>query len=186
MVQQQILKLMATKTTKKHINEGVIASYDNLNICRKWVEANDEVVLPNKEKRALKDSRKKDQKALYMFVQWVTWSTFENNLTSQNSKRHTGDLTKIIRGCQQKKKGAAPSATWRVRKYKDQEFWNIGKYVTCLKIMACEMKRIGESLDYIYWGVKDGELSPHGFVLGISQIVLTAYILDLCPSELKG
>ena len=66
----------------------LLGSYDNWDIVESgFDEPEDEAVLSDAEKTAFKDSKKKDQRALYTIIQGVDESTFEKNFKCKNGER---------------------------------------------------------------------------------------------------
>ncbi|KAL8087732.1 hypothetical protein AgCh_037766 [Apium graveolens] len=101
----------------------LLGSYDNWEIIENGfnepADATAEAALPNAEKTALKEIRKKDKKALYTIIQGV--------------EKVKKVRLQVLRG------------EFENLKMKNSE--NIGEFVTRLKAVTNEMKRNGESLD---------------------------------------
>ncbi|XP_074356486.1 uncharacterized protein LOC141696211 [Apium graveolens] len=152
MVQPNIPKLTAINYGNWSIQMKVLlGSYDNWDIVEsgfiKPADAAAEVALPNAEKTALKESRKKDKKALYTIFQGVDESTFEKILDAKTEKEAWEILQKIFQGVKKVKKVRLQVLRGEFENIKMKASENIGKYATRLKTVTNEMKRNGESLD---------------------------------------
>ena len=96
----------------------LLGSYDNWDIVESGYEKPDDVaVLSDAEKMALKDSNKKDQRALYTIIQGVDESTFEKNFKCKNGERRVWDSAEIIPGCRESQKGSAPHYKKKVNRH---------------------------------------------------------------------
>ncbi|XP_074328419.1 uncharacterized protein LOC141666328 [Apium graveolens] len=138
MAQPQIPKLTATNYGNWSIQMKVLlGSYDNCDIVESGfdepVDATTEATVSNAEKMILKETRKKDKKALYSIIQGVDESTFEKISNAKTAKDAWEILQKSFQGVE------------KVKKMKSSE--NIGEFVTRLKTVTNEIKRNEESLD---------------------------------------
>ncbi|XP_074347608.1 uncharacterized protein LOC141686474 [Apium graveolens] len=90
MVQPNIPRLMATNYGNWSIQMKVLlGSYDNWEIVESgYGEPVNEAALTNAEKMILKETRKKDKKALYTIIQSIDDSTFEKNSEAKRQKKH--------------------------------------------------------------------------------------------------
>lgn len=152
MVQQNIPKLTATNYGNWSIQMKVLlGSYDNWDIVesgyREPEDATAEAALPNAEKTALKESRKKDNKALYTIFQGVDESTFEKISNAKRAKEAWEILQKSFQGVEKVKKVRLQVLRGEFENLKMKSSENISDYVARLKTVTNEMKRNGESLD---------------------------------------
>ncbi|XP_074351769.1 uncharacterized protein LOC141690912 [Apium graveolens] len=152
MVQPNIPKLMTTNYGNWSIQMKVLlGSYDNWDIVESgFIEPADaaaEVALPNAEKTALKESRKKDKKALYTIFQGVDESTFEKISVAKMAKEAWEILQKSFQGVEKVKKVRLQVLRGEFENIKMKASENIGEYATLLKTVTNEMKTNGESLD---------------------------------------
>ncbi|XP_074322781.1 uncharacterized protein LOC141659753 [Apium graveolens] len=129
----------------------LLGSYDNWDIVESGfnepADATAEAALPNAEKTALKESRKKDKKALYTIFQGVDESTFEKISEAKTAKDAWEILQKSFQGVEKVKKVRIQVLRGKFENIKMKASENIGEYVTRLKTVTNEMKRNGESLD---------------------------------------
>ncbi|XP_074334286.1 uncharacterized protein LOC141671793 [Apium graveolens] len=154
MVQPQIPKLMATNYENWSIQMKVLlGSYDNWDIVESGydepVDATTEAALSNAEKMILKETRKKDKKALYTIIQGVDESTFEKISNAKTAKEAWEILQKSFQGVEKVKKVRLQVLRGEFENLKMKNSENIGEFVTRLKAVTNEMKRNGESLDDI-------------------------------------
>ncbi|XP_074373462.1 uncharacterized protein LOC141713786 [Apium graveolens] len=152
MVQPQIPKLMATNYGNWSIQMKVLlCSYDNWDIVESGydepVDATTEAALSNAEKMILKETRKKDKKALYTIIQGVDESTFEKISNAKTAKEAWEILQKSFQGVEKVKKVRLQVLRGEFENLKMKNSENIGEFVTRLKAVTNEMKRNGESLD---------------------------------------
>ncbi|XP_074336226.1 uncharacterized protein LOC141673379 [Apium graveolens] len=152
MVQPNIPKLTSTNYGNWSIQMKVLlGSYDNWDIVESGfnepTDATAEAALQNAEKMALKESRKKDKKALYTIFQGVDESTFEKISEAKTAKDAWEILQKSFQGVEKVKKVRLQVLRGEFENIKMKTSENIGEYVTRLKTMTNEMKRNGESLD---------------------------------------
>ncbi|KAK2979121.1 hypothetical protein RJ640_021124 [Escallonia rubra] len=96
---------------------------------------------------ALRESRKKDKKSLFLIFQGVDESTFEKISDAKTSKDAWEILHKSLQGVEKAKKVRLQSLRAEFETLKMQSSKNINDYVTRLKTVANEMKRNGETLD---------------------------------------
>ena len=148
MVQPHIPKLTTTNYGNWSIQMKVLlGSYDNWDIVESGynepVDATAEAALSNAEKTVLKDSRKKDQKALYMIFQGVDESAFEKISQAKRAKDAWEILQKSFQGVEKVKKVRLQVLRGEFKNIKMKASKNIGEYVTRLKTMTNEMKRNG-------------------------------------------
>ncbi|KAK2989425.1 hypothetical protein RJ640_017680 [Escallonia rubra] len=106
-----------------------------------------EAALSNAQKTALRESRKKDKKALFLIFQGVDESTFEKISDARTSKEAWEILQKSLQGVEKAKKVRLQSLRAEFETLKMLSSENISDYVTRLKTVADEMKRNGETLD---------------------------------------
>ncbi|KAK2991588.1 hypothetical protein RJ640_000959 [Escallonia rubra] len=106
-----------------------------------------EAALSNAQKTALRESRKKDKKALFLIFQGVDESTFEKISDAKTSKEAWEILQKSLQGVEKAKKVRLQSLRVEFETLKMLSSENISDYVTRLKTVANEMKRNGETLD---------------------------------------
>ena len=126
----------------------LLGSYDNWDIVESgYDKPEDEAVLSETEKTALKDSKKKDQRALYTIIQGVDESTFEKISNAKTAKDAWEILQKSFQGVEKVKKVRLQVLRGEFENLKMKSSENIGEFVTRLKTVTNEMKRNGESLD---------------------------------------
>nr|XP_017250820.1 PREDICTED: uncharacterized protein LOC108221452 [Daucus carota subsp. sativus] len=149
MVQPQIPRLTATNYGNWSIQMKVLlGSYDNWDIVESgFDEPEDEAVLSDAEKTAFKDSKKKDQRALYTIIQGVDESTFKKNSNAKTAKDAWEILQKSFQGVEKVKKVRLQVLHGEFENLKMKSSENIGEFVMRLKTVTNEMKRNGESLD---------------------------------------
>ncbi|XP_074328343.1 uncharacterized protein LOC141666248 [Apium graveolens] len=152
MVQPNIPKLTSTNYGNWSIQMKVLlGSYDNWDIVESGfnepADATAEAALPNAEKMALKESRKKEKKALYTIFQGVDESTFEKISEAKIAKDAWEILQKSFQGVEKVKKVRLQVLRGEFENIKMKTSENTGEYVTRLKMMTNEKKRNGESLD---------------------------------------
>ncbi|KAL8094563.1 hypothetical protein AgCh_036190 [Apium graveolens] len=111
------------------------------------VDATTEAALSNAEKMILKETRKKDKKALYTIIQGVDESTFEKISNAITAKEAWEILQKSFQGVEKVKKVRLRVLRGEFENLKMKNSENIGEFVTRLKAVTNEMKRNGESLD---------------------------------------
>ncbi|KAL4295260.1 hypothetical protein GQ457_12G032180 [Hibiscus cannabinus] len=99
-----------------------------------------------KQKRTLRDARKRDKRALYFIFQAVDESTFEKISEETTAKQAWEILQKSLQGVEKAKKVRLQSlrAEFEMLKMKNTE--SIDDYVSRVKAVANEMKRNGETL----------------------------------------
>ncbi|XP_074362613.1 uncharacterized protein LOC141702933 [Apium graveolens] len=128
----------------------LLGSYDNWEIVENGfnepADATAEPALPNAEKMALKEIRKKDKKALYTIIQGVDESTFEKISEAKTAKQAWEILQKSFQGVEKVKKVRLQMLRGEFENLKMKNSENIGEFVTHLKAVTNEMKRNGESL----------------------------------------
>ncbi|KAL6522105.1 hypothetical protein OROMI_031982 [Orobanche minor] len=154
MIQPQIPKLTATNYGNWSIQmKALLGSYDNWDIIENGydepVDATAEAALSNAEKTALKESRKKDKKALFTIFQGVDESTFEKISEAKTSKDAWEILQKLFQGVEKVKKVRLQVLRGEFENLKMKSSENISEYVTRVKTVTNEMKRNGESLDEV-------------------------------------
>ncbi|XP_074346456.1 uncharacterized protein LOC141685242 [Apium graveolens] len=152
MVQPYIPKLTATNYGNWSIQMKVLlGSYDNWDIVESGYDEPTntaaEVALINAEKMILKETRKKDKKALYTIIQCVDESTFETISGAKTVKEAWEILQKSFQGVEKVKKVRLQVLRGEFENFKMKNSENIGEFVTHLKAVTNEMKRNGESLD---------------------------------------
>nr|XP_017228786.1 PREDICTED: uncharacterized protein LOC108204029 [Daucus carota subsp. sativus] len=149
MAQPHIPKLTATNYGNWSIQMKVLlGSYDNWDIVESgYDKPEDEAVLSETEKTALKDSKKKDQRALYTIIQGVDESTFEKISNAKTAKDAWEILQKSFQGVEKVKKVRLQVLRGEFENLKMKSSENIGEFVTRLKTVTNEMKINGESLD---------------------------------------
>ncbi|XP_074336690.1 uncharacterized protein LOC141673860 [Apium graveolens] len=152
MIQPQIPKLTATNYGNWSIQMKVLlGSYDNWDIVENgYDEPTDtaaETALSNAEKMILKETRKKDKKALYTIIQGVDESTFEKISNAKTAKDAWEILQKSFQGVEKVKKVRLQVLRGEFENLKMKSSENIGEFVTRLKTVTNEMKRNGENLD---------------------------------------
>lgn len=129
----------------------LLGSYDNWDIVesgyREPEDTTAEAALPNAEKTALKESQKKDNKALYTIFQGVDESTFEKISNAKRAKEAWEILQKSFQGVEKVKKVRLQVLRGEFENLKMKSSENISDYVARLKTVTNEMKRNGESLD---------------------------------------
>ncbi|CAM8996692.1 unnamed protein product [Rhodiola kirilowii] len=154
MMQPQIPKLTSTNYGNWSIQMKVsLDSYDNWDIVENGydepVDATAEAALSNAEKTALKESRKKDKKALFTIFQGVDESTFERISEAKTAKDAWEILQKSFQGVKKVKKVRLQVLRGEFENIKMKSSENISEYVTRLKTVTNEMKRNGESLNVV-------------------------------------
>ncbi|XP_074374735.1 uncharacterized protein LOC141715153 [Apium graveolens] len=152
MVQPNIPKLTSTNYGNWSIQMKVLlGSYDNWDIVESGydepTDAAAEAALSNAEKMILKETRKKDKKALYTIIQGVDESTFEKISNAKMVKDAWEILQKSFQGVEKVKKVRLQVLRGEFENLKMKSSENIGEFVTRLKTVTNEMKRNGESLD---------------------------------------
>ncbi|XP_074345799.1 uncharacterized protein LOC141684630 [Apium graveolens] len=152
MVQPNIPKLTSTNYGNWSIQMKVLLdSYDNWDIVESGydepTDAAAEAALSNAEKMILKETRKKDKKALYIIIQGVDKSTFEKISNAKTAKDAWEILQKSFQGVEKVKKVRLQVLRGEFINLKMKSSENIGEFVTRLKTVTNEMKRNGESLD---------------------------------------
>ncbi|XP_074351974.1 uncharacterized protein LOC141691130 [Apium graveolens] len=148
----QIPKLTATNYGNWSIQMKVLlGSYDNWDIVESGydepVDATTEAALSNAEKIILKETRKKDKKALYTIIQGVDESTFENISNAKTAKDACEILQKSFQGVEKVKKVRLQVLRGEFENLKMKSSEYIGEFIKRLKTVTNEMKRNGESLD---------------------------------------
>ncbi|KAL4383277.1 hypothetical protein GQ457_15G009090 [Hibiscus cannabinus] len=151
MIQPQIPRLTKTNYGNWSIQmKALLGSQDCWDIVEKgYVEPENaaaEEALTNEEKRALRDARKRDKRALYFIFQAVDESTFEKISEATTAKQAWEILQKSLQGVEKAKKVRLQSlrAEFEMLKMKNTE--SIDDYVSRVKAVANEMKRNGETL----------------------------------------
>ncbi|KAL4296943.1 hypothetical protein GQ457_12G005360 [Hibiscus cannabinus] len=151
MIQPQIPRLTKTNYGNWSIQmKALLGSQDCWDIVEKgYVEPENaaaEAVLTNEEKRALRDARKRDKRALYFIFQAVDESTFEKISEATTAKQAWEILQKSLQGVEKAKKVRLQllRAEFEMLKMKNTE--SIDDYVSRVKAVANEMKRNGETL----------------------------------------
>ncbi|XP_074337616.1 uncharacterized protein LOC141674811 [Apium graveolens] len=152
MVQPNIPKLTSTNYGNWSIQMKVLlGSYDNWDIIESGydepTDAAAEAALSNAEKMILKETRKKDKKALYTIIQGVDESTFEKISNAKTAKDAWEILQKSFQGVEKVKKVRLQVLRGEFENLKMKSSENIGEFVTRLKTVTNEMKKNGESLD---------------------------------------
>ncbi|XP_074328442.1 uncharacterized protein LOC141666351 [Apium graveolens] len=152
MVQRNIPKLTSTNYGNWSIQMKVLLdSYDNWDIVESGydepTDAAAEAALSNAEKMILKETQKKDKKALYTIIQGVDESTFVKNSNAKMAKDAWEILQKSFQGVEKVKKVRLQVLRGEFENLKMKSSENIGEFVTRLKMVINEMKRNGESLD---------------------------------------
>ncbi|XP_074337573.1 uncharacterized protein LOC141674771 [Apium graveolens] len=152
MIQPHIPKLTVTNYGNWSIQMKVLlGSYDNWEIVENWfnepIDTAAEAALPNAEKTALKEIRKKDKKALYTIIQGVDESTFEKISNAKMAKDAWEILQKSFQGVEKVKKVRLQILRGEFENLKMKSSENIGEFVTGFKTVINEMKRNGESFD---------------------------------------
>ncbi|XP_074369332.1 uncharacterized protein LOC141710681 [Apium graveolens] len=154
MVQPNIPKLTSTNYGNWSIQMKVLLGpYDNWEIVENGfnepADATAEAALPNAEKTALKEIRKKDKMALYTIIEGVDESTFEKISEAKMAKQAWEILQKSFQGVEKVKKVRFQVVRGEFENLKMKNSENIGEFVTRLKAVTNEMKRNGESLDNV-------------------------------------
>ncbi|XP_074374846.1 uncharacterized protein LOC141715635 [Apium graveolens] len=152
MVQPNIPKLTSINYGNWSIQMKVLlGSYDNWDIVESGydepTDAAAEAALSIAEKMILKETRKKDKKALYTIIQRVDESTFEKISNVKTAKDAWEILQKSFQGVEKVKKVRLQVLRGEFENIKMKASENIGEYITRLKTVTNEMKRNGESLD---------------------------------------
>ncbi|KAL8098673.1 hypothetical protein AgCh_031438 [Apium graveolens] len=115
---------------------------------KRWeVNAAAEAGLSNDQKSILKETRKRDKKALFLIIQGVDESTFEKISEAKTSKKAWEILQKSFQGVEKVKKVRLQVLRGEFENLKMKSSKNIGEFVTRFKTVTNEMKRNGESLD---------------------------------------
>ncbi|XP_074323653.1 uncharacterized protein LOC141660557 [Apium graveolens] len=129
----------------------LLGSYDNWDIVESGydepTDAAAKAALSNAEKMILKETRKKEKKALYTIIQGVDESTFEKISNAKTAKDAWEILQKSFQGVEKVKKVRLQVLRGEFENLKMKSSENIGEFVTRLKTVTNEMKRNGESLD---------------------------------------
>ncbi|XP_074326944.1 uncharacterized protein LOC141664885 [Apium graveolens] len=152
MIQPQIPKLTATNYGNWSIQMKVLlGSFDNWDIVESGydepADTATEAAFTNAEKMNLKDTRKKDKKALYIIIQGVDESTFEKISDAKMAKDAWEILQKSFQGVEKVKKVRLQVLHGEFENLKMKTSENIGEFVTRLKAIINEMKRNDESLN---------------------------------------
>ncbi|GMJ06887.1 hypothetical protein HRI_004357900 [Hibiscus trionum] len=105
-----------------------------------------EAALTNEEKRALRDARKRDQRALYYIFQAIDESNFEKIAEATTAKQAWETLQKSLQGVEKAKKVRLQSLRDEFEMLKMKTTESIDDYVSRVKAIANEMKRNGEAL----------------------------------------
>ncbi|XP_074369148.1 uncharacterized protein LOC141710363 [Apium graveolens] len=152
MVQPNIPKLTSTNYENWSIQMKVLlVSYENWDIVESGydepTDAAAEAALSNAEKMILKETRKKDKKALYTIIQGVDESTIEKISNAKMAKDAWEILQISFQGVEKVKKVRLQVLCGEFKNLKMKNSENIGELVTRLKTVTNEMKRNGESLD---------------------------------------
>ncbi|XP_074345106.1 uncharacterized protein LOC141684164 [Apium graveolens] len=151
MIQPQIPKLTATNYGNWSIQMKVLlGSQDIWDLVESGYTEPDaaaEVGLSNDQKSILKETRKRDKKALFLIIQGVDESTFEKISEAKTSKQAWEILQKSFQGVKKVKKVRLQVLRGEFENLKVKSSENIGEFVTRLKTVTNEMKRNGESLD---------------------------------------
>ncbi|XP_061349454.1 uncharacterized protein LOC133294723 [Gastrolobium bilobum] len=106
-----------------------------------------EAVLSDAQRKMLKDSRKKDKKALFLIFQGVDESTFEKISDAKSSKEAWEILQKSCQGVDKAKKVRLQSLRAEFENLKMQNAEPVTDYSTREQKVAKEMKRNGDTLD---------------------------------------
>ncbi|XP_074337043.1 uncharacterized protein LOC141674220 [Apium graveolens] len=106
-----------------------------------------EAGLSNDQKSILKETRKRDKKALFLIIQGVDESTFEKISEAKTSKQAWEILQKSFQGVEKVKKVRLQVLYGEFENLNIKSSENIGEFVTRLKMVTNEMKRNGDSLD---------------------------------------
>ena len=108
-----------------------------------------EATLTDAQRKTLKESRKKDNKALFLIFQDVDESTFEKISDAKTSKNAWEILQRSCEGVDKAKRVRLQSLRAEFENLKMQNMEPITDYVSQLQKVAKEMKRNGETLDDI-------------------------------------
>ncbi|GMI95320.1 hypothetical protein HRI_003201300 [Hibiscus trionum] len=151
MIQPQIPRFTKTNYGNWSIQmKALLSSQDCWDIVVKgYVEPENaaaEAALTNEEKRALRDARKRDQRALYYIFQAVDESNFEKTTETTNAKQAWETLQKSLQGVEKAKKVRLQSLRAEFEMLKMKTTKSIDDYVSRVKVVANEMKRNGEAL----------------------------------------
>ncbi|XP_040939086.1 uncharacterized protein [Gossypium hirsutum] len=153
-IQLQVPQLTKTNYGNWSIRmKALLGSQDCWEIVEKgYIEPGDaatEAALSNDAKKALREARKKDQKALNSIFQGMDESTFEKISDVKNAKNAWEILQKSFQGVEKAKKVRLQSlrAEFEMLKMKSSE--NIDDYANRVKSVVNEMKRNGETLDEV-------------------------------------
>ncbi|XP_061363230.1 uncharacterized protein LOC133306870 [Gastrolobium bilobum] len=106
-----------------------------------------EAVLSDAQRNMLKDSRKKDKKALFLIFEGVDESTFEKISDAKSSKEAWEILQKCWQGVDKTKKVRLQSLRAEFENLKMQNAEPVTDYSSRVQKVAKEMKRNGETLD---------------------------------------
>nr|XP_017233138.1 PREDICTED: uncharacterized protein LOC108207189 [Daucus carota subsp. sativus] len=188
MAQPQIPKLTTTNYGNWSIQMKVLlGSYDNWDIVESgYDKPEDEAVLSDAEKTALKDSKKKDQRALYTIIQGVDESTFEKISNAKTAKDAWEILQKSFQGVEKVKKVRLQVLRGEFENLKMKSSENIGEFVTRLKTVTNELKRNGESLDDVRVMEKLLRSLTRKFDYVVTSIEESKDLSTICIDELVG
>ncbi|KAK4258396.1 hypothetical protein QN277_007851 [Acacia crassicarpa] len=106
-----------------------------------------EAALTDAQRKTLKESRKKDKKALFLIFQGVDESTFEKISDAKTSKNAWEILQKSCEGVDKAKRVRLQSLRAEFENLKMQNTEPVTDYVSRVQKVAKEMKRNGETLD---------------------------------------
>ncbi|KAK4258901.1 hypothetical protein QN277_005297 [Acacia crassicarpa] len=115
--------------------------------CTEPADAAADAALTDAQRKMLKDSRKKDKKALFLIFQGVDESILEKISDAKTSKNAWEILQKSCEGVDKAKKIRLQSLRAEFENLKMQNTEPVTDYVSRVQKVAKEMKRNGETLD---------------------------------------